>query len=173
MWMWIISLTMKTLLQPCDQLRDVYTFVHFKITSPTVLYGQQSLKKPDDQFKYVQILFVFQNFCINRNGTGLTFMDSEDEKYWNPYSILNDHCISWTWTVSTLLISSHANSIFSHSVRILWAFSFHGWGKVWTCGKQLRRLSTAAALWFNTLMCSSKQLGVHASSTWPTWRSKT
>ncbi len=34
----------------------------------------------------------------------------------------------------------------SLTIRLLWAFSFHGWGKVWTGEKQLRRLSTTAAL---------------------------
>lgn len=34
----------------------------------------------------------------------------------------------------------------SPTIRLLWAFSFHGWGKVWTGKKQLRRLSTAAVL---------------------------
>lgn len=41
------------------------------------------------------------------------------------------------------LIPTAAQAI---SIRLLWAFSFHGRAKVWTGEKQLRRLSTAAAL---------------------------
>lgn len=40
----------------------------------------------------------------------------------------------------------HRPYLLSLTIRLLWAFSFHGWGKVWTGEKQLRRLSTAAAL---------------------------
>lgn len=47
--------------------------------------------------------------------------------------------------------------LLSLSMRLLWALSFHGQGKVWTGEKQLRGLSADDAFVSNAFPCSSKQ----------------
>lgn len=55
--------------------------------------------------------------------------------------------LSRVWTVNkSMSLQPHKPYQPSLTIRLLWAFSFHGWGKVWTSEKQLRRLSTAAVL---------------------------
>lgn len=59
--------------------------------------------------------------------------------------ILSDLYTSRIWTVNTPSSRQPRRPyLLSLTIRLLWAFSFHGWGKVWTGEKQLRWLSTAA-----------------------------
>lgn len=52
----------------------------------------------------------------------------------------------WTPSRSSSSTGHICSPLLSLTIRLLWAFSFHGWGKVWTGEKQLRRLSTTAVL---------------------------
>lgn len=58
------------------------------------------------------------------------------------------------------------------SIRLLWAFSFHGRGKVWAGEKQLRRLSTCCSTHCKALLRPSKQNNIHRFSTKSKWKSK-
>lgn len=100
------------------------------------------------QFQHHCIYCMFRKLVQLVQSSWHTWIDAEDQ-FNEVLAILSDLCPSWIWVESTRSSQQqqqHRPHLQSLTMRLLWAFSFHGWGKVWTGEKQLLRLSTAATL---------------------------